>query len=264
VVVNSDGWAITADHIVGNIASSNRAAKEFQETEVAKAAIYADKALNKKERGRRLKALPNINKNSITNTSTWWSLDSLSATQARTIPAVDLAFIKLEQIDPNWIKTYPVFKDPAKQMAPGRSLCRLGFPFSEVNPIYHADKNTFELPPGSLPIPFFPNEGILTRIVEVDVDPPLNPPPPFNLRFIETSNPGLRGQSGGPIFDQKGTIWGIQSRTVHHPLGFSPLVPGGKPNEREHQFMNVGWGIHAETIVGAMREFGISFALSED
>jgi hypothetical protein len=33
------------------------------------------------------------------------------------------------------------------------------------------------------------------------------------VKFIETSTPGLRGQSGGPLFDAKGEIWGIQSRT---------------------------------------------------
>ena len=89
-------------------------------------------------------------------------------------------------------------------------------------------------------------------------------PPPYKFRFIETSSPGLRGQSGGPIFDQQGIIWGIQSRTAHHPLGFSPLVPGGKPNEREHQFMNVGWGIHIDTLVGAMQDNKIDFEMSKD
>ncbi len=149
-------------------------------------------------------------------------------------------------------------------MQPGRSLCRLGFPFHSVQPVFHPERNAFELPPGSIPLPLFPNDGILTRIVEVEVAPPLDPPPPFKFQFIETSSPGLLGQSGGPIFDQNGTVWGIQSRTVHHPLGFSPPVPGGKPSEKEHQFMNVGWGVHAETIVGAMRDLGIAFALSND
>ena len=115
-------------------------------------------------------------------------------------------------------------------------------------------------------MPFFPNDGIFTRVVDVAIDPTTSnvPPPPFPLRFIETSSPGLRGQSGGPVFDCKGTVWGIQSRTIHYPLGFSPPVPGGKPHEKEHQFLNVGWAVHVETIVGALRHSGIAFSLAQN
>lgn len=264
VVVNGDGWVVTAWHIVEEAERSAQAAKEFQTAEVSRAAIYADPAIDKKEHSRRLKALPTFPSDATTNTSAWWSWDPVRAKDIVAVPAIDLAFVKLESFDPASVVTYPVFKDPTKPMQPGRSLCRLGFPFHSVQPVFHPDKNAFELPPGSIPLPLFPNDGILTRIVEVEVNPPLNPPPPFKLRLIETSSPGLRGQSGGPIFDQNGTIWGIQSRTVHHPLGFSPPVPGGRPNEKEHQFMNVGWGVHAETIIGAMCDRGIAFALSQD
>ncbi len=84
------------------------------------------------------------------------------------------------------------------------------------------------------------------------------------MRLIETSSPGLKGQSGGPIFDKDGVIWGIQSTTHCLPLGFSPAVPDGKPHEKEHQFLNVGRGVHADTIVGAMNRVGIKFQISQE
>jgi hypothetical protein len=139
-------------------------------------------------------------------------------------------------------------------------LCRLGFPFHSIEPTYDAGKDTFELPAGSVPLPLFPIEGILTRFVEVVV-PTGQPKPNYPLRYLETSSPGLKGQSGGPIFDTHGTVWAIQSKTQHYPLGFNPEVPG--EHAREHQFLNVGWGVHAATIVAAMKEKGISFQQSD-
>lgn len=262
VVINAEGWAVTAWHIVEEAEKNARAAQAYQGTEVQKAAIYADKKLDKKERSRRLKALPKFGGDAITNCSAWWSWDTVRIVDLAAIPIVDLAIVRLDGFDPTTVANYPTFKDPANPMHQGRTLCRIGFPFHSIQPVFHQGKNAFELPAGSVPLPLFPNDGILTRRIEVKADPPLNPPPPFKLEYIETSSPGLRGQSGKPIFDQEGVLWGIQSRTVHHPLGFSPPVPNGKAGEKEHQFMNVGWGISAQTLVGALRDRGIQHALS--
>ncbi|MCI0428739.1 MAG: serine protease [Acidobacteria bacterium] len=195
IVVNKDGWAVTAWHIVEEAERAAKATKEFQDAEASRATIYADPTIDKKERSRRLKALPTFPSDATTNTSAWWSWDPVRTKDIVAVPAVDLAFVKLESFDPASVVTYPVFKDPTKPMQPGRSLCRLGFPFHTVRPVFHPDKNAFELPPGSIPLPLFPNDGILTRIVEVEVNPPLNPPPPFKLRLIETSTPGFAAKA---------------------------------------------------------------------
>jgi hypothetical protein len=83
---------------------------------------------------------------------------------------------------------------------------------------------------------------------------------------LETSSPGLKGQSGGPIVDTRGVVWGIQSKTANLSLGFDPTVPsedGKKQGSRkEHQFLNVGWAAHPETIVGLLKEKGVSHTLS--
>ncbi|HQN28938.1 MAG TPA: serine protease, partial [Mesotoga sp.] len=77
-------------------------------------------------------------------------------------------------------------------------------------------------------------------------------------KFIETSSPGLLGQSGGPILDVTGKVWAVQSRTVHLPLGFSPKVRKDGREIEENQFLNVGWGVHVEMIVDAMKSSGIA------
>lgn len=100
-------------------------------------------------------------------------------------------------------------------MEQGTSLCKLGFPFHSNEPTFDEQKG-FVLPPGSFPIPIFPIDGIYTRTVNIES----NGAKPYPLMFIETSTPGLRGQSGGPIFDVNGAIWAIQSQTHHLKLGF--------------------------------------------
>jgi hypothetical protein len=99
-------------------------------------------------------------------------------------------------------------------------------------------------------------------MIEIVLIPPDIEPVPYPLRLFETSSPGLRGQSGGPIFDTKGVVWGIQSLTRHFPLGFEPTVPG--KGVKEHQFLNVGIGVHAVTIVGLLKKQGIECQLSTD
>ena len=63
----------------------------------------------------------------------------------------------------------------------------------------------------------------------------------------------------GLYFDQAGRVWGIQSRTTHLPLGFSPPVPGGAKNAVEHQFLNVGWAVHPEVVQAFLKENGVKF-----
>jgi hypothetical protein len=141
-------------------------------------------------------------------------------------------------------------------MLNGTSLCKLGFPFHSIQPEFI--NNNFQLPPGSLPIPLFPLEGIYTRKIEVRPNPGNYP-----LSYIETSTPGLKGQSGGPTFDVHGNIWAIQSSTKSLELGFGDSLQTGKEAEHlRNQYLNVGWGIHSETIIGLLNEHNISYEVS--
>jgi hypothetical protein len=102
-------------------------------------------------------------------------------------------------------------------------------------------------------LPVFPIEGILTRVMNfVDVGGSV---PPYPMQKIETSSPGLLGQSGGPMFDQEGTVWAIQSETAHLPLGFDAVVTP--------QFLNVGRGAHVSTVLGLFDEHGIAYKKSD-
>jgi hypothetical protein len=163
------------------------------------------------------------------------------------IADVDLAVGRLSPFDKSWVSEYAIFMDQAKiaEMRPGTSLCKLGYPFPELKPTFDEGANSFSLPPDTT-IAFFPLDGMFTR--EIDVQQP-NPPLAFPLRFIETSSPGLKGQSGGPTFDTTGVVWAIQSQTRYLPLDFSPEVKQQGQTHKEHQFLGVGMGIHAQTVI---------------
>jgi hypothetical protein len=221
-------------------------------------AIHQDQSLDNKQRKQKLRELGTIGKNDTDRASSWWGADHLRIAFAAGDPATDLGLVRLDPFDPAWVTTYPVFKDPSKDFEPGASLCRLGFPFHHIQPKWNNEAEAFELPPGAVPPPLFPIDGILTRMIELV--PEGASAPPYPVRFIETSCPGLKGQSGGPIFDVHGTIWGIQSRTQHFPLGFDPVAPN--TGKREHQFLNVGWGVHPDSIFGFLQQHGVKFQIS--
>lgn len=258
VVLNDEGWILTAWHIIS--AFGDLTARQQKHTDFIRArqAIEDDASLNAHLKSKALKKL-RLDSDAVQAFSYWWGGDGATITDVHAITEVDLAVGRLEPFDPDSVRVYPRIKDPGKPMLPGTSLCKLGFPFHSIEPIFDPVLGAFSLPVGSVPPPFFPIDGILTRNVEEG-----RHPQGYRLAYIETSSPGLRGQSGGPTFDTQGTIWGIQSKTAFYPLGFSPEVKDEKGKTHvEHQFLNAGLGVHAETVVGLLREIGIKHELSD-
>ena len=80
---------------------------------------------------------------------------------------------------------------------------------------------------------------------------------------VEMSTPGLRGQSGGPVFDTQGRVWGMQSQTGHLDLNFDvdQLVnrDGVQKRVRDSAFLHVGLCVHVDALKAFMRENGVHF-----
>lgn len=252
IVVNKDGWVLTANHVVEQYAVMAAAKQRLADYLAQRDAIQNNPGLLSAQKRSKLRKLGGPPADSVTDFAFWWGQDGVTFKEAHVVAGVDLALCKLDNFDVSDVPTCAVFKDPSKGIDPGTSLCRLGFPFTEVKHDYNEATAVFSVDASSTV--FFPNEGMFTRNITIS-DNPL-------VAFIETSSPGLRGQSGGPIFDTRGTVWGIQSQTGHLALGFSPPVPNGRPGEVEHQFLNVGRGAHPETICNLLKETGVSFDMS--
>lgn len=252
MLVNKDGWALTAAHVIqdaiaAQVHAQERAAYQKQVDAIENNPLFS--------RGKKKHEINALKKNSewITNISFWWASDAITTGQVHYDLHRDLAVVKLGGTDVLGITTFPKFAADKPDILAGTSLCRLGFPFHSVPAKFDPATNQFKMDSPPM-MPMFPNEGIHTRIMLLE-----DPNTKRRTKFLETSSPGLRGQSGGPIFDVEGRVWAIQSRTLSLPLGFAPTVKQGNKEIVEHQFIHIGVGAHIEEIRAFLTQFNISF-----
>jgi S1-C subfamily serine protease len=253
IVVNADGWILTAHHILKEILRATDSQTQIQQYEADKKAIEDNPQVNAKDKRKRIQKLL-VSNDWITNQAILWGFQPWVMDQYFEDELADLALIRMDNFDPALVTGYPVFRDPANPLKPGTSLCRLGYPFHEIKATFDGATQSFTLDPATFPIVRFPNDGILTRFVRKNSADGTR-----HVLFIETSMAGLRGQSGGPIFDVNGNIWGIQSQTSSLPLGFSPTYRQGTKEIVEHQFMHLGWGTHVQHAIDLMRNNNVKF-----
>lgn len=250
VVINEEGWIMTAAHILEPIFTFQQHAGEINRYKAEMAKISSTMSGVSY-----LQANPKW----LTNYSHWWGADHHRISNFHILKENDLAIGKIENYNPAFVSGYPVFKNPSV-LKNGTSLCKLGYPFYDVKASFNEANNSFVFDPSIFPIPRFPIEGIFTRNIKAGKSADGQ----HDIRFIETSSPGLRGQSGGPIFDVEGRIWAIQSQTRHLPLGFAPRLKKGNVEIEENQFLNVGWGVHLETILAFMDRNGVKYLKGEE
>ncbi len=184
-------------------------------------------------------------------------VDKISNLKFHLHPIYDLALIKFEGFEKTIFGSTPIFKKEDHEIQPGTMLCRLGFPFPEFT--------NFELnqqaqvlqwsPTGNPRSPRFPMDGMLTRFLGDKEG---------KIYGMELSTPGLRGQSGGPLFDSEGKICGMQSRTKHLHLGFDieekAIIAHGKSKKvNDYAFIHLGECIHVSVIKEFLRENKVDF-----
>ncbi|MEN8225538.1 MAG: serine protease [Bacteroidota bacterium] len=255
IIINDEGWIITAAHIIEPMNTFQQHSKEMHEYKQQISAIDQDPTLNQTAKFKKKKRLQ-VNQKWLTAFSHWWGKDSHRIMQFKVFKENDIAIGKIENYDPGFCKSYPVFRDPLK-LKVGTSVCKLGFPFFNVKATFDEQKHAFQFDRSIFPIPRFPIDGIVTRMVVPAKTKEQNQN--LNVKFIETSTPGLRGQSGGPIFDVEGRVLGVQSHTRHLPLGFSPKIKKGGKEVEENQFINIGIGAHVESILTLLDQHGVRY-----
>jgi len=256
-LVNPEGWAITAAHVLKDYLQANVDRVEIEVYKQACARIDQDSSLTE---GKKRHQRNQLHQKSdwVTNLSPWFGANGVDIEgQIHFDQMADLACFRLKNTEALNVTGFPVFAGPAKTLMQGMTMCRLGFPFSEISATFDTNTQKFDVPPIAA-IPMFPNEGILTR-TQIMRDEVAN----RDVLFIETSNPGLRGQSGGPIFDRFGIVWAVQSSTSSLPLGFAPIAMQGSKKVIEHQFIHVGRGAHVQHIVELMRQRNVAFQVAD-
>jgi hypothetical protein len=190
IVLNQDGWFLTAAHIMALAHQAQVDAISKQNYGQAVDRIESDPNLSHKVKRRMVRELARNDK-WIANFSFVFAGSAAQILgQANVDPAADIAVARLDTLAGLNISGFPKFPATGTQLSPGTSLCTLGFPFQPLAATFDSTARQFNLP--AQQIAFFPSEGIHTRYVNM-VDQTSNPN--RTIPYIETSSPDSRGRA---------------------------------------------------------------------
>ena len=189
------------------------------------------------------KAKANVDRTRIVNAAIAWGDDpSASVEVCHVHPKTDLAVFRVNNSD-SGSKFVPVtFRGDV--IEPGEMLCRAGYALLENMLVIKWDDANKQFVANGQP-PLFANSGMVSRFI-VDTED--------GSTLIEVDSPGLKGQSGGPLFDAQGHICGMQIRTTHYPLGFDT---GSHPG-----YYHVGQALSAGTLTEFLDAQGVAYSKS--
>lgn len=253
--VNDEGCAITCKHVADIILAADKVNAQYNSFKQERSTIPND--AHRKSKLKKLEEKYGYHsgisveiKNNFCD-----CVDSLSAIDCILHPIYDLAIIKFRGFQKTQYSGHAVFAKDGDSVHPGDYLCRLGYPFPEYTGyLYDMSKDCIDWEPnGNLATPRFPIEGMLTRHISGQKG---------EVMGFELSTPGLCGQSGGPLFNADGVVYGMQSKTRHLHLGFdmtneTMLIQGKRQVINNQPFLHVGECVHVDIIKSFLTENSI-------
>jgi hypothetical protein len=241
--VNEEGYAITCKHVAELLINSDKLNKQYSNFKTERDKLPSGGQFKQRLKGLELKYKYN-NESIIQVKNTF--VDCVD----------DLAILKFNEYKNLRYNQHAIFlKDPSA-IKQGEFLCRLGFPFPEFNN-YKFNEATDDIEwtaEGISASPRFPIDGMLTRFLADE----------NKLYGIELSTPGLRGQSGGPLFNKDGIVYGMQFSTKHLHLGFDlvdkEIISDNQLKKvSDYSFLHLGQCIHADVIKEFLREKNVKY-----
>jgi hypothetical protein len=256
--VNDRGVAVTCKHVLNLIPAADQINQTYHQFKAERDRIPKDGRYKKLLQGLELKYKyhPETTvqlKNNFLN-----CFDKIDEIVCHAHPTLDLAILEFKGFNKIFYSGHAQFIKDSKTIRQGKSLCRIGFPFPEFSNFRHnADTDDIEwTQQGNPNSPSFPIDGIVTRFV---ADAQHN-----QVTGIEMSTAGLKGQSGGPLFDLEGKVYGMQFATNHLHLGFDmkdkEIIQDGKKGKvSNYPFLHVGLCVHVDPIKEFLRQHQVSF-----
>ena len=257
--VNGEGVAVTCKHVANMILAADQTNARYAGFKQQRAALNAGNSSAAQKGLRLLEKKYGLDAGAAANVKVKF-LDVPSPFGRFTVhmhPAYDLAIVIFEGWEKlNYDPSNIYLLEDGGRIKQGKSLCRLGYPFPEFsNYEYNKERDDIDWTEGKMSVPRFPIDGIVTRHIANDKG---------ELFGIEMSTPGLRGQSGGPLFDREGVIYGMQFATQHLHLGFDmenrQMKINGKEKTINNQpFLHVGQCLHIDVIKEFLDSKGIKY-----
>jgi hypothetical protein len=140
VVLNPEGWFVTAGHNFEGFAASKVHAVERARILAAASAINSNQSLKPKERRRQLSKLRE-NPKWIDKFDVWFG-DGVRVSDLKVFPEIDLA---VGRVTPTPQGFEPPLIGQPGALRPGTSLCRLGFPFIPIKCTFDDAAKKFNL-----------------------------------------------------------------------------------------------------------------------
>jgi len=254
--VNADGWALTCKHVVQHLIGSDQLQKRKSDylSEIKKINGVKNERQLRREL---LKKYDYLNNPMYEAYNCFMNcVEGNLQYEAFMHPELDIALIHFQNYITLACKSFPIFAKNGNNLKQGKYLCRLGFPFPEFTNFFYdeTDDKIKWNQSGRIDSPKFPIEGMVTRnlVDEHQI-----------IVGFEMSTPGLRGQSGGPVFDQNGIIFGMQSAVNHLDLDFDVKQEvfrnGKKTKVEDHAFLHVGHCMHVNALKTFMKQHNVIF-----
>jgi Trypsin-like peptidase domain len=255
--VNDSGVAITCKHIADILPAAENINAGFVKFKAERQKLLNDNKYKNNLMGLETKYKYNKDATVQLKYNFLNCFDNISEITCHAHPTLDLAIMEFKGFNKILYNSHAKFLRDSSQIKQGKSLCRLGFPFPEFNNFKHNTElddiewtNT-----GKADSPSFPIDGIVTRLISDNA---------IDITGIEISTPGLRGQSGGPLFDANGVVYGMQSATKHLHLGFEikdqeVMHDTKKVKVSNSPFLHVGVCVHVDKIKEFLTEKNIYF-----
>lgn len=254
--VNPSGWALTCRHVAYYLAMADAVNRRYAEYKREVEDLSKTRSLE--EARRRMGEKYGFDKTTTVEIGyrPINCVDGVPLLRAVVHPELDVALIHFENYSRLLCGSFPTFASSTADLKPGKMLCRLGYPFPEFSNFAY-DPNLDRIcwtDSGRSSTPRFPIEGMVTRGLLDGQE--------RRSRF-EMSTPGIRGQSGGPAFDTKGVIWGMQSATYALDLDFDvdrEVIRQGEPKRvQDYAFLQAGQCVHLDVLKTFMRENKVDF-----
>ncbi len=254
--VNEHGYALTCKHVVDLLVTAENINTTFAYFKAERDQLTRDATYNNNLRALEIKYKYEADTIVQIKSSFVDAVDTMSGFTVHLHPTLDLAILKLNDFNKIAYSGAAVFKKDGTRIKQGETLCRLGFPFPEfTNFRYNQTLDDIEwTSEGVMHSPRFPIDGMVTRFLS---DGNL-------INGIELSTPGLKGQSGGPLFNKSGIIYGMQSSTKHLHLGFDiidaeMMINSTLKKVTDYSFIHLGQCIHLDCIKEFLDEYNVMY-----